>query len=259
MASFTARYVHVQCSDVFFPAIPQRIVALYVQWLEVQYRMTEQEWLELLELEAPSILGVCHPAASVLDVSEPSFCWESSESESCVMELSPVASQADVSLCGYSPSPTRSPVDDIGFNLAVNLEAVPEQLSHLCEAENLAVAMLRQQWAAEASLLRLTELLPMTMRSFQDGGDQASEVSSGAFSTGAYVYSSQAGLMLHVRQFRAVTHLLASLIRSLNPDHYYSSVSMLLNTRSAPHRDSNNHPCSENMVVPLSRFKQGQI
>ena len=163
MASFTAWYVPSSCIDVLFPAIPQRVAALSIQWLEVQSRMTEQEWLELLELEAPSILGVCHPAASVLDVSEPSFCWESSESESCEMELSPVASQADVSLCGYSPSPTRSPVDDIGFNLEVNLEAVPEQLSHLCEAENLAVAMLRQQMAAEAGLLRLMELLPMTM------------------------------------------------------------------------------------------------
>ena len=65
--------------------------------------------------------------------------------------------------------------------------------------------------------------------------------------------------MLHVRQFRAVTHLLVSLVRSLNPDHYYSSVSMLLNTRSAPHRDSNNHSSSVNMVVPLSGFSQGQI
>ena len=103
------------------------------------------------------------------------------------------------------------------------------------------------------------ELLPVTMRPFQAEGDHASEVNSGAFSTGAYVYSSQVGLMLHVRQFRAVTHLLASLVRSLNPDHYYSSVSMLLNTRSAPHRDSNNHSSSVSMVVPLSDFRQGQI
>ena len=230
-----------------------------IQWLEAQCNMTEQEWLELLELEAPSILGVCHPAASVLDVSEPSFCWESSESDSCEMDLSPVASQADDSLRGYSPSPLRSPVDDIGFNLEVNLEAIPEPAPHPSEAENFAVGMLRQQWAAESSLLRLMELLPTTMRSFQADGDQVSEVNSGAFSTGAYVYSSQVGLMLHVRQFRAVTHLLASLVRSLNPDHYYSSVSMLLNTRSAPHRDSNNHPSSVNMVVPLSNFKCGQI
>ena len=146
------------------------------QWLELLCSMTEQEWLELLELEAPFILGVCHPAASVLDVSEPSFCWESSESESC------------------APSPFRAPVEDIGFNLAVSLAAIPEPTPQFSEAENFAVEMLRQQWATESSLLRLMELLSVTMRPFQADGDHASEVNSGAFSTGAYVYSSKSDL-----------------------------------------------------------------
>ena len=82
---------------------------------------------------------------------------------------------------------------------------------------------------------------------------------AGVFSTGAYVYSASVGLMLHVRQFRAVTLLLASLVQSLNPNHFYSSISLLLNTRSAPHRDGNNHLQSENMVIPLSQFDRGHI
>ena len=233
---------------------------LVSQWLEIMGGVTEQEWLELLELEAPSILGICHPAAAVLDVSEPSFCWDSSESESCESDSAPTASIANDSdsLGGYSPSPLRMPVSEAGVNLDVNLEAFPEPLPQLSEAENLAVVLL-QQWATESSFLCLMELLPTTMRAFQDGGGHDSELISGTFSTGAYVYSSQVGLMLHVRQFRAVTHLLASLVRSLNPDHYYSSVALLLNTRSAPHRDSNNHSRSVNMVVPLSDFTQGQL
>ena len=123
-----------------------------IQWLEALCNMTKQEWLELLELEAPSILGVCHPAASALDVSEPSFCWESSESESYEMDPSPIASPAGDSLRGYSPSPFREPVEDIGFNLAVSLEAIPEPVPHLSEAENFAVGMLRQQWATESNV-----------------------------------------------------------------------------------------------------------
>ena len=91
------------------------------------------------------------------------------------------------------------------------------------------------------------------MRPFQDDGN------CGGFSTGAYVYSASVGLMLHVRQFRAVTLLLASLVQSLNPNHFYSSISLLLNTRSAPRRDGNNHLQSENMVTPLSQFDRGHI
>ena len=170
---------------------------LVSQWLESMGDMTEQEWLELLELEAPSRLGICHPAAAVLDVSEPSFCWESSESESRELDPTPTASLANASdsLRGYSPSPLRTPVNEAGINLDVNLEAIPELLPQLSEAENLAVMLLRQQWATESSFLRLMELLPTTMRAFQDGGGHDSEEISGTFSTGAYVYSSQVGLM----------------------------------------------------------------
>ena len=162
-------------------------------------------------------------------------------------------------LRGYSPSPCRMPVDEGGFNLAVNVAATPEPDPHFSEAENFAVEMLKNGWATEANLLRLMELLPVSFRPFQVGGDDSTVHQSGTFSTGAYVYSSSVGLMLHVTQFRAVTHLLASLVNSLNPDHYYSSISLILNAASEPHRDSHNHQRSVDMVVPLSRFSQGQL
>ena len=66
---------------------------------------------------------------------------------------------------------------------AVSLEAIPEPTPQFSEAENFAVEMLRHQRATESSLLRLMELLPVTMRPFQADGDHASEVNSGAFST----------------------------------------------------------------------------
>ena len=221
--------------------------------------MTEQEWVELLLLEAPSILGVCHPAAAALDVSEPSFCWESSESEASASDVCMDASPLGDSLRGYSPSPCRVNSEAEGFNLAVNSAAIPESLPHFSEAENFAVDLLKKGWATEANLLRLMEMLPVSLRPFQVG-DGSSEVDgSGIFCTGAYVYSSSVGLMLHARQFRAVTQLLTSLVNSLNPEHCYSSISLILNTASAPHRDSHNHPHSVNMVVPLSRFGQASF
>ena len=221
--------------------------------------MTEQEWLELLELEAPSILGVCAPGAEVLDISEPSFILESSESESVEHDISMEEPLDADSLAGYSPSPSRSPCLEPGFNLAVNVHAIPELSEGHSEAETFSVDLLKRQWATEADFLRLTELLPLSMRPFQDDGCSGDGNLAGVFSTGAYVYSASVGLMLHVRQFRAVSLLLASLVQSLNPHHFYSSISLLLNTRSAPHRDGNNHPQSENMVIPLSSFGRGHI
>ena len=221
--------------------------------------MTEQEWAELLLLEAPSILGVCHPAAAALDVSEPSFCWESSESEASASDVCMDASPLGDSLRGYSPSPCRVNSEAEGFNLAVNLAAIPESLPRFSEAENFAVDLLKKGWATEANLLRLMEMLPVSFRPCQVGDDSSEVGRSGIFCTGAYVYSSSVGLMLHARQFRAVTQLLTSLVNSLNPEHCYSSISLILNTASAPYRDCHNHPHSVNMVVPLSRFGQGQL
>ena len=217
--------------------------------------VTEQEWLELLLLESPPILGVCHPAAEALDVSEPSFCWETSESEACVSGACMDASPLEDSLRGYSPSPCRTPIEEEGFNLAVRAAAIPESQPNFSEAENFAVELLKKGWATEASLLRLMEMLPVSFRPFQESGNGSDDGRSGTFSTGAYVYSSSVGLMLHARQFRAVTQLLAALVNSLNPEHYYSSISLILNTASAPHRDCHDHPHSVNMVVPLSRFQ----
>ena len=199
--------------------------------------MTEQEWLELLELEAPSILGVCAPDPDVLDISEPSFIWESSESESVEHDVSMDECLDAGSLAGYSPSPCRSPGPEPGFNLAVALQAIPELSEGHSEAEAFSVDLLKRKWATEADFLRLTELLPLSTRPFQDDGCSEGKALAGVFSTGAYVYSASVGLMLHVRQFRAVSLLLASLVQSLNPHHFYSSISLILNTRSAPHRD----------------------
>ena len=107
--------------------------------------MTEQEWLELLELEAPSILGICAPGAEILDASEPSFSWESSESESVAHDVSMEESLDADSLAGYSPLPCRSPCQEPGFNLSVNAQAIPAPNEGYREAENFAVGILRRQ------------------------------------------------------------------------------------------------------------------
>ena len=73
--------------------------------------MDQAEWLELVQLELPSILGVAAPGAEVLDVSEPTF-WTQEDTE----EESDFTNDTSMGL--YSPSPRRSVVDETpGFNL----------------------------------------------------------------------------------------------------------------------------------------------
>ena len=88
---------------------------IVAQRLAALHSMTESEWLALLELEAPSILGVCHPRAAALDISEPSFCWESSESDDADSDVFMDASPAGDSLRGYSPSPNRALLAESGW------------------------------------------------------------------------------------------------------------------------------------------------
>ena len=95
---------------------------------------------------------------------------------------------------------------------------------------------------------RFMEILPSQTRSF-----------SGRYSElGGHVFKCLQCGRLH-SWYSAVTILLASVVQSLDPGHFYSSMSLVLNVQSARHRDANNYHGSVNMVVPLSAFDDGLI
>ena len=123
--------------------------------------VAEDEWEELLLIEAPSILGLALPGAEALDLSEPTFRTGSDEGDECRS-----ASQTD-SLAGYSPSPEASPVTRQGFNLHVPEEFCLEGPEPAHASEAIALRALRDRWIWEEDMLCLTESLPSSTRNFQ--------------------------------------------------------------------------------------------
>ena len=171
----------------------------------------EEEWAELLLLEAPSILGLALPGAETLDVSEPTFPSESSEHGETIEQGS-----AD-SLAGYSPSPAASPVVRRGFNLHISEELQLECPEPENASECLALRALRDRWLCEEDLMCLTEHLPSSTRNFQRSTQGDSW--SCSFWTGAFIHGVAAGVMNSSRRFEMVTALLAAVLRSVAPQH----------------------------------------
>ena len=211
----------------------------------------EDEWAELLWLEAPSILGLALPGAEMLDVSEPTFPSESSEHG----ESGELGSAG--SLEGYSPSPTASPVVRRGFNLYVSEELHLERPEPENASEGLALRALRDRWLWEEDLLYLTEHLPSSTRNFQRSTQGDSW--SCSFSTGAFIHGVTAGVMTNSRRFEMVTALLAAVLRSVAPQAWFTSAGISLNIRSGVHRDSNNASNIHNVLVPASDFENGEL
>ena len=124
--------------------------------------MDQAEWLELVQLELPSILGLAAPGADVLDISEPTF-WTQEDTE----EESDFASDTSMGL--YSPSPCRSVLDGTpGFNLLPpsGFAQLQDEPSHA--GEQLAKLALQQGWVGYTEMLRLAELLPSSLCDFQE-------------------------------------------------------------------------------------------
>ena len=111
--------------------------------------------------------------------------------------------------------------------------------------EQLSLEMLRSGWVSSEMMLRLTDMLPSSARAFQTAAPLV-------FNSGVYVHGSFAGVMGHSTSFRYTTLLLTAIIRSVDPAHRSSSVSLIRNMTSAKHKDSNNLAGSLNMLVPLN-------
>ena len=214
-----------------------------------------EEWLSLALLEAPSIYGMAAPGAAVLERSEPTFpSPETSESES--------VAEYDDSLSGYSPSPRRSPCrsssEDYGFNIQSPAQIDLSALDPAHPSERMALSALRNGWTTGEEILRLTEHLLSSLRDFQAHAGE-NDRRSCLFTTGAFVYGNSAGAMLHATGFRYVSALLAALLRSVAPGAWFSSATLVLNARSEVHRDLNNFPSIENILVPLTSFRGGEL
>ena len=80
-----------------------------------------------------------------------------------------------------------------------------------------------------------------------------------SFISGAYIHGPHAGLHSTMRQYPSFTHLLVCIVRTQVPDCFFSTVSIHRNCVARVHRDSHNHACIPNYIIPVSEFTNGQL
>ena len=202
----------------------------------------EEEWQELLLLEAPSILGLAMPGAEVLEEEARSIDGTSSFSVGMGSHIAPTSME------GYSPSSAGMPLERKGFNLLLPDGIVLDCHDPEHPSEAIALQALRDGWLWEEDLLCLTETLPAN-------GD----VWSCSFITGAFIHGASAGITVNSRRYPMVTCLLTSVLRSIAPDCWFTSAGISLNMQAGVHRGSNNAANIPNILIPASDFENGEL
>ena len=103
----------------------------------------------------------------------------------------------------------------------------------------------------------LTESLPSSTRNFQVPSQ--GDAWSCSFLTGACIHGVSAGVMTNSHRFVNVTVMVASVLQSVAPSHWFTSAGISLNIRSGVHRDSSNAANIPNILIPASDFENGEI
>ncbi|CAE7216557.1 unnamed protein product [Symbiodinium sp. CCMP2592] len=127
-------------------------------------------------------------------------------------------------------------------------------------AECMARHFLRVGSFFEDQLSSLWDLLPHDSprghQTLLDGGF--------SFTTGAFQAGGLVGVRSNALQMPWVTALLCRIVHSVllgegAEDYHFTSLTLLRNVHSGIHRDGNNHPSCNNLLIPLSRFSGGEL
>ena len=214
---------------------------------------TQQEWDEILVLEAPSVLGVASSSANCLD--EESLSEGSLGSYSASNNLGDSPCSRGTSL-PYSMTDSED-VEDGGINVATSGLPSPLHIDHPAELRSLAALETGQ--VTRQAIMELLDLLPHSGRPIQAVPGHGYVLSPRSFTTGAYARGPNAGTMRTLREFPVTSQLLASVVRSCAPDCTFSSLTLTRNLMSNMRRDSYNSRFSPNILIPLSHFLDGGL
>ena len=144
----------------------------------------------------------------------------------------------------------------------IQLAPIPDTLivpdSHTNSAERFAFGLLSTGWASYADMGLLMDLLPSASRSRRSSVTDLTQTGGKLFYCGAYRHGPMGGLMTNTMQYPNVSRLLASCIKGLSPAACFTSLAFHRNILTSPHID-NNEPGINNLIVPLSRWKGGQL
>ena len=109
---------------------------------------------------------------------------------------------------------------------------------------------------AKQDILQILDLLPDTDMQRGDR-TQVRDSESKCFITGAYIFSSMAGIRKTTSDLPSVTRCLAKYVSQLSAKHTFATVALFRNLQAKPHADAHNQEGSVNLIAPLSAFKGG--
>ena len=150
-----------------------------------------------------------------------------------------------------------------GAETAVSSNFVPSPVpptdSKVHPAEEFAEGVLHSGASvSKIDVLRIFDLLPDTDM-LRGDRTRARDSDSKCFITGAYIFSSMAGLRKTTSDFPFATQCLVRYIRQLNPTHTFGTVAIFRNLQAKPHADAHNQEGSMNLIAPLSTFEGGHL
>ena len=123
------------------------------------------------------------------------------------------------------------------------------------DAEAFAVSLLQQATIHAPDLVKLFDLLPQAPPRRDSVGAPGSSFTSGAFAHGKGIMGCRSICRTHPFSAEAF----CKYVSQVEPKHCFSSLTVLNNVRSAPHRDASNPPHSMNLILPLTEFQHGQV
>ena len=121
-------------------------------------------------------------------------------------------------------------------------------------AELLAKVLLSRELFEPFALGELLDLLPATDRSRFVPSDKTK-----AWTTGLFVHGPHLGFRRNFHSFPAVTALICRSVRAVAGGHAFTTVSLLEEVQSSPHKDINNFSGWPSLVFPISSFSGGEI
>ena len=122
-------------------------------------------------------------------------------------------------------------------------------------AEQYALGLLREDHLEPEQLEILAYLLPGTSSIPKRFG--VVEDAQKVWSSGAFVHGGVLGLKKSTTAFPLATRVFVKYVKQVKPEHEFTSVAINVNVQAKGHKDL--HNAGNNLVIPLSAFKGGEI
>ena len=87
---------------------------------------------------------------------------------------------------------------------------------------------------------------------------RGSAVRGKSFSAGSFVHGGVVGLHLNTSKFSSSVQAVCRFIRQFSGGYPFASFTILDQTQSDLHQDTNNEPSLWNLIIPISSFKGGR-